>query len=150
MQCIKDLRAAVQTANPSNQGEKGSNIDNIVKCSVCGGHVRRNPSSGSTVLIVDEREMSPKKCSCWPPTFSDRTTPRPDHWPPVHDPCAYHIPGFVPRREDLIRPGKQKFTYGELKGKTFRDVYDEFENWDFSCRFGDRLNPDTYTAPEEF
>ena len=132
------------------RGEKKSNVDDIAKCSACGGHVRRNPYSGSAVLIVDGRKMSPKRCSCGPPTFSDSTAPRPDHWPPVDDPYAYYIPGLVPRREDLIRPDKQKFTFGELKGKTFRDVYDEYEYWDFSCRFGDGLNPDAYTAHEEF
>ena len=45
---------------------------------------------------------------------------------PVDDPYAYYIPGFVPRCQDLICSGKQKFTYGELKGKTFSDIYNEY------------------------
>ena len=45
---------------------------------------------------------------------------------PVDDPYAYYIPGFAPRCQDFICSGKQKFTYGELKGKTFSDIYNEY------------------------
>ena len=32
---------------------------------------------------------------------------------------------------DLQRPGKQQFTQGDMKGKTFKDVYDMLDFYDF-------------------
>ena len=68
---------------------------------------------------------------------------------PVDDPSAYYIPGLAPRCQDLICPGKQKFTYGELRGKILSDFYNEYYD-DLSYRFGHEPKPDVYNIHGAF
>ena len=42
------------------------------------------------------------------------------------DPYAYYDRIHVPRLKDLIAPGRQRFSHGELKGSTFLDAYNRY------------------------
>ena len=95
------------------------------KCSVCGWDVPDSGdyNSGSVGLVVSGKLVS-STCTCGAPTFTEGSpAERPAHWPAEDDPYAYYKPWLVPRWTDLQRPGKQKFTGGEMKGKTFKEVY---------------------------
>ena len=104
------------------------------KCSVCGWNVPAsgNYRSGSVGLAVAGKLVS-STCTCGPPTFTEGLPPkRPAHWPSLDDPYAYYNGRTVPMHADLQRPGKQQFTQGDMKGKTFKDVYDMLDFYDFS------------------
>ena len=42
------------------------------------------------------------------------------------DPYAYYDRVHVPRLKDLIAPGRQRFSHGELKGSTFLGAYNRY------------------------
>ena len=109
-------------------------------CNVCAGEVSGESTGGGSCTFTVGGKVVFKSCTCGGPTFHENdNSVRPDHWPPIDDPYAYHDKRFVPRHENLIRPGKQRFECGELRGSTFVEVYSRhgFSNWQLLLPWSD-------------